>query len=153
MKAFSKLLVPIDLDLDSTPVLELAGLLAAAFGARIELAHVFEAPGYEGPAVLEARQLLDPAQRPGLERWRTAMTMLGHLRTLEARGLAVRGRMAFGVAEETLAELARKEAFDLIVVGSRSREGLDRFVSGSVAERLLRIAPCPVLVVPHIQER
>jgi nucleotide-binding universal stress UspA family protein len=153
MTTFKKLLVPIDLELDSTPILALAGQLAMAFGATLELVHVFETDGYEGPELLETRDLHDPARRKVLAHWHTAMTMLKHLEALEQRGVAARGRMTFGTAEETLATLARKEGFDLIVVGSRSLGGLDRFLSGSVAEGLIRISPCPVLVVPRMHER
>ena len=153
MTTFKHILVPIDLDLDSTSILELAGQVAASFGARLELVHVFETDGYEGPMHLEAANLRDPALKGAHEPWRTAMTMLGHLKRLEERGLTASGRMAFGTAEETLAELARKEGFDLIVVGTRGLEGLDRFLSGSVAEGLIRLAPCPVLVIPHVPER
>ena len=152
MTRFKKILVPIDLDLDSTSILELAAMLATAFGARVELAHVFETPGYGGPGTLETRDALSPAIQQQLQHWRTARTMMNHLKDLERRGITARGRLTFGVAEETLEELARKEAFDLIVIGSHSREGLDRFLSGSVAEALVRIAPCPVMVLPHVPE-
>ena len=150
MSRFKKILVPIDLELDSAPILEMAGMVAMAFGAQIELAHCFETEGYEGPASMEARDDRDPVLRKEIKHWRTARTMMSLLKDLERRGIAARGRLLFGVAEETLAGLAKKEAFDLIVLGSHSREGLERFISGSVAETLVRIAPCAVLVLPHV---
>ena len=58
--------------------------------------------------------------------------------------------MVFGVAEEEVSRLAREENFDLIILGSHSREGLDRFVQSSVAAALIRKASCPVLVLPHV---
>ena len=152
MSGFKKILVPVDLHLDSNPILELAATMAAAFGARIELAHIFETLGYAGPASLETRDDHDPAIRKQLQHWRTAQTMMNHLKNLERRGITVRGRLLFGDTETTLGQLARKEAFDLIVIGSHSREGLDRLLSGSIAEALLRIAPCPVLVLPHVSD-
>jgi len=147
MNPVRKILVNIDLDLATRPVLELARHTALAFGARVELVHVFETPGYQGPAVLD----LDtpPAD---LERWRTARVMTGLLRVLAEGGVAARGRMAAGVVEEEVCALARAEAFDLILVGSHSREGLDRFVNASVAAALIRTAPCPVLVLPHVKD-
>ena len=44
-------------------------------------------------------------------------------------------------------ELAQKERFDLIVMGTHGRKGLARMMVGSVAERVIREAPCPVLTV------
>jgi len=147
MKPIQKILVTIDLDLVTAPVLELARRTAQAFGASLELVHVFETPGYQGPAVLD----LDTAPAV-LEAWRTARVMMGLLRPLAADGLAARGRMLEGVAEEEIRALAQAERFDLIIIGSHSREGLDRFVNASVAASLIRTAPCPVLVLPHVQD-
>jgi nucleotide-binding universal stress UspA family protein len=52
-----------------------------------------------------------------------------------------------GRPADTLAEIPRREGVDLIVIGSHGRRGLERFFLGSVAERVLRLAECPVLVV------
>ena len=50
-------------------------------------------------------------------------------------------------AAPTIAEVAAEEGADLVVVGTQGRGVLDRLVVGSVAERVVRTAPCPVLVV------
>ena len=146
MKPIQKILVRIDPDLVAKPVLELTRQVALAFGARVELIQVFETSGYHGPEVLE----LADDQGSMLEHWRSARVMMGFLKDLAGSGIAVRGRMAFGVAEEEVSRLAREENFDLIILGSHSREGLDRFVQSSVAAALIRKAPCPVLVLPHV---
>ena len=147
MKPIRKILVMIDLDLATSPVLDLARATAQAFSAHAELLHVFETPGYHGPAILDLTT--PPAE---LEPWRTAKVMAGLLRRLAEAGLSARGRMAEGVVEEEACALARAEAFDLIIIGSHSREGLDRFMNASVAGALIRTAPCPVLVLPHVQD-
>ena len=146
MKAIQKILVRIDPDLVAKPVLDLTRQVALAFGARVELLQVFETSGYHGPEVLD----LADEQDPELDHWRTARVMMGLLKDLAGSRIAVRGRMAFGVAEEEVSRLAREENFDLIILGSHSREGLDRFVQSSVAAALIRKAPCPVLVLPHV---
>ncbi len=146
MRPIQKVLVRIDPDLVTTPVLELTRQVAVAFGARVELIQVFETSGYHGPEVLE----LTDEQDPKLGHWRTARVMMGLLKDLADGGIAVRGRMVFGVAEEEVSRLAREENFDLIILGSHSREGLDRFVQSSVAAALIRKASCPVLVLPHV---
>ena len=50
-------------------------------------------------------------------------------------------------ARETIVDTATEEGADLIVIGTHGRTGLTRLVIGSVAERVVRIAPCPVLIV------
>ncbi len=148
MKPIKKILVSIDSDLVATPIVELARQVAAAFSAQVELVHVFETPGYHGPEVLE----LSDEQDPGLEHWRAARIMMGLLKNLAGSGIAARGRMAHGVVEEEVSRLAKEGGFDLIVLGSHSRKGLDRFVQSSVAAALIRNASCPILVLPQVED-
>jgi len=54
--------------------------------------------------------------------------------------------LAAGKVDVEIVQLASDIGADLIVVGTRGRSGIDRILDGSVAERLLRLAPCPVLV-------
>jgi nucleotide-binding universal stress UspA family protein len=50
---------------------------------------------------------------------------------------------------QTLAELARDELIDLVVIASKGKDSFKEQLLGSVAERMLRLAPCPVLVIKH----
>jgi len=50
---------------------------------------------------------------------------------------------------EAIAEYARRERVDLIIVGTHGRRGVKHLMMGSVAERVVRTAPCPVLTVRH----
>ena len=102
MKPIQKILVRIDPDLVAKPVLELTRQVALAFGARVELIQVFETSGYHGPEVLE----LADDQDSKLDHWRTARAMMGLLKDLAGSHIAVRGRMAFGVAEEEVSRFA-----------------------------------------------
>jgi universal stress protein A len=52
-----------------------------------------------------------------------------------------------GVPYETILETAEAEKVDLIVMATHGRTGLSHLVLGSVAERIVRLAPCPVLTV------
>jgi nucleotide-binding universal stress UspA family protein len=53
-----------------------------------------------------------------------------------------------GVAAHAIAEAAEKDGADLIVVGTRGHSALGGLLRGSVTQRLLHLAPCPVLAVP-----
>jgi len=65
----------------------------------------------------------------------------------EWRGLKVRTEAKFGLAENVIIDYARSKSVDLIVLSSHGRTGLKRWVFGSVAEKVLRGATQPVLLV------
>jgi nucleotide-binding universal stress UspA family protein len=54
---------------------------------------------------------------------------------------------AWGDPADEILKYAREHAVDLVVCGTHGRRGVDRLIMGSVAERVLRLAPCPVLTV------
>jgi nucleotide-binding universal stress UspA family protein len=64
-----------------------------------------------------------------------------------ARGIGVAGRVLVGLPFQTIIEAARAADVDLIVMGTHGRTGFSHLLLGSVAERVVRHAPCPVLVV------
>ena len=57
--------------------------------------------------------------------------------------------MLIGDEAEEIVHLAQEEGYDLIVIGTHGRTGLGRLLMGSVAEKVLRRAPCPVLTIKH----
>jgi nucleotide-binding universal stress UspA family protein len=104
---------------------------ARRFGARLHLLHVV------WPAT-------DPTPRPALERLAEDLGREVPVVTAVVAGLPV--------AEE-IVRYARTHGIDLIVVGTHGRTGPSRLLLGSVAERVVRTAPCPVLAVPAVAER
>ncbi len=62
-------------------------------------------------------------------------------------GIPHRGKVACGDFSEEILACAEEEKVDLIVMGTHGRKGVDRLLFGSVAERVLKGAPCPVLAV------
>jgi nucleotide-binding universal stress UspA family protein len=72
-------------------------------------------------------------------------------RAVRGEGLLARALLRTGPAASTIAETASQEDVDLLVVGTHGRSGLDRLIVGSVAERVVRLATCPVLVVKSVQ--
>jgi nucleotide-binding universal stress UspA family protein len=65
----------------------------------------------------------------------------------ERAGVRVDARLVKGVPAEEIVRAARRETPDLIVIGTHGRTGLGRVLMGSVAERVLQRAPCPVMTV------
>ncbi len=59
----------------------------------------------------------------------------------------IRLAFAIGDAGTEIAELAKEQQMDLVVIPSHGRRGFRRMILGSVAERVARLAPCPVLIV------
>jgi nucleotide-binding universal stress UspA family protein len=56
-------------------------------------------------------------------------------------------RVEVGSPAEKVVELAKKEKIDMIIMGAHGRKGLDRAIFGSVADKVVQSAPCPVLTI------
>lgn len=71
---------------------------------------------------------------------------------VEQAGVAASALAEYGSPAQRIVETAQKEGADLIVMGTHGRTGLRQMLIGSVAERVVRHATCPVLVVPRQTE-
>jgi nucleotide-binding universal stress UspA family protein len=144
MLTIRTILCPTDFSEPSRPAFDLACALARDYGAELVVAHVMPPPLTIGSGgVLMAPPLTDATElRSRLEQVRPADP-----------GVAVRHRLTAGHPLSTSAEaegilaVAAEEKADLIVMGTHGRGGLSRLLTGSVAEAVLRKAPCPVLTV------
>lgn len=138
----SKILVPVDFSEPSRKAIDYALSLSKRFGAELNLVHVFE-PQY--PLVgLAGNPLFIPDSDVG-PRVRRHLRDLASSRDVPARPeniYAIKGRPF-----EEICRLAGKIGIDLIVIPTRGNTGLKHLVLGSTAERVVRHAPCPVLVV------
>lgn len=140
------IVVASDLSESSHSALETAAFFARTHGATLELLHVFDPSPYV-PVALPASgsQLMAQAAK---EMRDTAEKSLEELAQVALPGLDVKvvcvRREDAGAA---IAEHAKAARADLVIVGSHGRTGLKRVLLGSVAERVVRLAPCPVLVV------
>jgi nucleotide-binding universal stress UspA family protein len=117
--------------------------LAKALGAELVLLHVAsEAPLWrESVGSAEVRKIFESQRR-----W-VADTLAERAGALGADGVKARGLVKVGVPWEEIVAAAADEHADMIVMGTEGRTGLDRLLLGSVAERVVRRAPCPVLTV------
>jgi nucleotide-binding universal stress UspA family protein len=119
--------------------------LAKALGAELVLAHVgTDATLWrEGLYTPEVRAVVE-----GQRKW-AADTLTARAAALTAEGVTARAVVKVGLAWKEIVRLAVEEHADMIVMGTQGRTGLERLLLGSVAERVIRGAPCPVLTVRH----
>ena len=136
---YERILVPTDFSGDADHALEHAVGLARQFQAALTLLHVVY---LYLPASAEAGF---PAYMARLRR-EADQQMEGPRSRVEDAGVPFEALTEVGVPAERIVELAGDRHADLIVMGTQGRTGLPHLLLGSVAERVVRLAPCPVLV-------
>jgi nucleotide-binding universal stress UspA family protein len=149
MKPFEKILVPIDFAPHSAEAVRRAVDLSQHYSAALTLVYVYEPLDYALP---EGYALYTPEQMGHLmEEFRERLSATQ--RDVEAMGVSrVDRRVLNGGAAAEIVDHAREHDFDLIVMGTHGRQGLSHLLMGSVAERVLRTAHCPVLTVKAPEE-
>jgi nucleotide-binding universal stress UspA family protein len=149
--AVTRVLVPVDFSPSSRAALEYAAFVADAFGATVVVLHVWEPPGYVGPDTLALLPVA--AAQPGWEETRGEVLreVEAFLGPAGARPRRLEVRVEAGEPSDVILAAAAKGGADLVVIGTHGRTGLTRLLLGSVAEAVLRRAPCPVLTLrtPH----
>jgi nucleotide-binding universal stress UspA family protein len=147
MITLEKILVPTDFSECSEAAVRYGRALAGAFGATLHLLHVVQDP-YTQPWAAEAF----PAPLGDLlEQWQAqARVRLAEL-VPEAERAATMVAVEVGSPFFEVVRYAEDQAIDLIVIGTHGRGPLGHVLLGSVAERVVRKAPCPVLTVRHPQ--
>jgi len=138
----STIFVPVDFSPGSLQALEFAVSLAQRFGATIVLLHVLD-PIY-GRGRFDSPRLR-PLRAQALAEAKQLLARVAE-RSVQPR-VPVVHRVMLGVAYSVIVEAAAQARADLIVMGSEGRTGAHRFFVGSVAEKVVRHARCPVLVV------
>lgn len=147
MKTPHKILVATDLSPASLPASKYAYGLASALQATVRLVSVLDPTPFF--------PLSDLA--PAAEMWRDLVSeqeaALGEKLTALAEKHFPGGHVASTVLKDAsparaIAELVKEGNYDLVVVGSHGRTGVGRMLLGSVAEKIVRLCPCPTLVVP-----
>jgi nucleotide-binding universal stress UspA family protein len=134
-------LCPVDFSDGSKHAVELAAALAARDGVKVTLVHVLQLPTVHTPELSLPSYLedIEGAVARNLDEW------AGIVRA-KAK-VPVETRTLYGSpGAEILTALDADPSVDLVVVGSHRRRGLERLLLGSVAEQVVRHAPCPVLV-------
>ena len=146
-----KILVPTDFSETAGSALAHAKMLAEAFAAELHVIHVLEEPVLY--AALTGGVEILPGLQEDLERdARAALDKL--LSDSERQQFGARLVLRRGTAYLEIADYAAKEQIDLIVMGTHGRGPLPSMLLGSVVQKVLHKATCPVLAVPpHEPER
>lgn len=144
MIPFKKILVPVDFSQHATQALRVAADLAKRYGSSVTLAHVYEPVVYSVPESLITSM---QEQRPAV------LTELGQMLDRAAHDVRaldvsrVDTKLLEGAPASEIVSFAANGDYDLIVIGTHGRSGISHFLLGSIAEKVLRSAHCPVLTV------
>jgi nucleotide-binding universal stress UspA family protein len=145
--AIRRIVAPVDFSDHATLAARHAAALAEAYDATLDLVHVIDAATVPtgGPQILgPARVSFDEAQE------RAQQKVDQHAADLRAEFPAVGkidAEVRFGRPASDIVDFAEERGADLVVVGSHGRTGMKRLLMGSVAEQVIRSAPCPVFTV------
>lgn len=142
MKMYKRILIPTDGSDTSEKAAEHAVRLAKALGAEVLCLYVIDISAFTGiptEAIWEnMRGLLE-------EEGKKAVSTIEDMAT--KNGVKFESVIREGIPAEDIAKTAREKTVDVIVMGTAGRSGLDKFLLGSVTEKVMRTAPCPVLVI------
>ena len=143
MTTIRTILVPTDFSESADAALAKAFELAEKLGARIHLLHAYGIPPIpDAMGMGVGVDLLGPIERAAS----AELTQLAQ--RYAQRPEYVGALLEMGDARDLIVRHAKQLPADLIVMGTHGRRGMQHFVLGSVAEGVVRNAPCPVLVVP-----
>jgi nucleotide-binding universal stress UspA family protein len=143
MTVIHRILCPVDFSEGAEAALSYAVFLAGQLGAKIHVLHVYQLPIYALP---------DGALMPGPDyAVRLQEDVAKGLDTLLARypDVTIEKHVTEGIPHHCIVEQAKEVDAQLIVMGTHGRTGLEHFLVGSVAERVVRTSPVPVVTVPR----
>ncbi len=136
-----RVLVPVDFSDHSQNALRYAVAFASQFGAELILVHIVEQMVYPGDWMYPPLASSDFATEKREQ-------ILERLKQLSA-GVGVKARqiVRLGRAWQEVVEIAKEQKADILIIATHGYTGLKHVLLGSVAEKIVRHAPCPVLTV------
>ena len=145
MLPVKKILCPTDFSEPSIEALKVANELAQHFSAELLIVHVINPiPIVSTPTgpmsfnvSLYQKELEDSAKK----------SLQGIINKMVAKGLKVVPVVAYGIAADEIVRIAEEQNIDLIVIATHGRTGFRHLISGSVTEKVVRIASHPVLTI------
>ena len=139
------ILVPVDFTAISDRIVDFARTVAAGVNAEVHLVHVLEEP-YASAGSYQFHLPDTPARRERL--YTQARSRLGLLADeMRVKDIDTTLEVRSGSAIDEIIKAAIDYGADLIVMGTHGRSGLQHLLTGSVAQEIIRRAPCPVLAI------
>jgi len=146
---FSRILVPTDFSPPSEAALEYARILAAKFGSSLRILHVIDDPTASSDFVADGfAPSTEDIRTALLEQTRTRLD--GLMNQVDRMRYHAHADAVLGMPAATIIDYAAATHASLIVMGTHGRTGLAHLLMGSVAEQVVRTAPCPVLTVRQV---
>lgn len=143
MREIKRILVPIDFSTGTREIIPYALAFAGKFNAKLYLIYVVqELRDFRGFYEPHISLIEFEKEVAGSAEKKMRDFVEEHM-----QGLDVDARVIIGDISETVIKLAASEKIDLIIMATHGRKGIDRAVFGSVAEKVLKTAPCPVLTI------
>lgn len=143
------ILVPVDYSSCSRAALKLAVELAQKLQASLDVVHVWDRPSYVTNAVMTSSEPISGKSLIRLIEENAQRDLEEFLKSTELpAATTIAGRLLPGDPASALLHELKQKQFDLVVVGTHGRTGLAHALMGSVAEKLARLSPVPVLTVP-----
>lgn len=143
MQKIKKIICALDLSQHSSLVADYASTIAKAFDAEVIAV-------YAAPALTQYVGFHVP--HSSIENF-VGEIVAGAEKTMEDfvaenfQGIKATGKVVNGYAAEEILSLVEKEGADLIVMGTHGRKGIDRILFGSVAEKIVKSSPIPVMTI------
>ncbi|HKI35386.1 MAG TPA: universal stress protein [Gemmataceae bacterium] len=137
------ILCPTDFSENSAAALRIGRDLARQNQAALVVLHVADSLGPEGLGFVDVATRLQPEGR--VEDLRRTLHQVGQ----PEPGLDMRWLLREGNPAAVIEQVVREQHCDLVVLGTHGRTGLDHLLMGSIAERIIRRCPCPVLIVKY----
>lgn len=141
MNNVQRILVPVDFSETSKRALEYANFFAQRFDAKLDVLHVWRPSEYAGDEMVVFTRSEPELTLSTFLRNHADQQLTGFL-----QGVPHSNRMLeSGEPAQVIARVAGEGRYDLVIMGTHGRTGLSHVMMGSVAEKVVRLAPCPVL--------
>ncbi len=144
-----RILVPVDYSSCSRAALKFAVQLAERFQATLDIVHAWDRPSYVTEAVLTTKDPLSGKSLIRMIQENAEHDLNEFLSSTDVKpGTLPVGRLVTGDPASVLLQELKHGGYGLVVVGTHGRTGLSHVLLGSVAEKLVRLSPVPVVTVP-----
>lgn len=140
MKEIRKIIVPIDFLEHTDQLVEFALYIAKQLGATLRFTHIIEPPHNYGYYEYPSLGALTEEVAEHTEKQMKSLVEKNRENCPGCEGNILRGNIV-----DSIVNYAKDEKADLIIIGTHGRKGLEKMWLGSVAERVIKRAPCPTL--------